>query len=72
MAIFFHSFITKTYIAHLQGDNSEALPTPARSNNTDSNCRRNAREWVLGSDRRTKRMLFQTEGPSAVKHNFAW
>src|SRR6218665_581197 len=42
-----HSFILNIYIAPLQENYSEALPTPARSNKAVLRCEKNAGEVVL-------------------------
>jgi len=68
LLIFIHSW--QRFIEHLfKGNYSEALPTPARPNNTDVSRRRNVWDVVLGRGRIKKGRLFQTEGPSTEK---AW
>jgi len=66
-----HSFITLIYIALLQGDYSEALPTSARPNNTDFSCRRNVMIetmfWeVIGEPRRDCSRLSDKQRDSTI------
>jgi len=64
---FIRSFIADIYIAPLQWDYSEALPTPARPNNVVLSCWRNFLENTLESDRRVNGRPFHTKGPTTDK-----
>src|SRR6218665_3885807 len=64
---FIHSFILNIYIAPLQENNSEALPTPARSNKAVLRREKNAGEVVLLKMRSSEGRPFQVEGPTTEK-----
>src|SRR6218665_4149116 len=58
------SFITKIYIAPLQGYYSEALPILAKLKRTIFRVEWNVSERTLGSNRRANGSQFHTEGPT--------
>src|SRR6218665_954546 len=66
-----HSFILNIYIAPLQENYSEVLPTPARSNKANLvlslKVRKNAGEVVLLKMRSSEGRPFQVEGPTTEK-----
>src|SRR6218665_1132971 len=62
--MFIHSFILNIYIAPLQENYSEALPTPARSNKAVLRREKNAGEVVLLKMRSSEGRPFQVEGPT--------
>src|ERR1043165_10141682 len=65
-----HSFISNIYIAPLQENYSEALPTPARLKRAVLRCEKNIGEKVLGKRRSSRGRPFQVEGPTAKKARF--
>src|SRR6218665_1069552 len=65
--MFIHSFILNIYIAPLQENYSEALPTPARSNKAVLRREKNAGEVVLLKMRNSEGRPFQVEGPTTEK-----
>src|ERR1043165_7033420 len=65
-----HSFISNIYIAPLQENYSEALPTPARPKRAVLMCEKNIGEKVLGKRRSSRGRPFQVEGPTTKKARF--
>src|SRR6218665_4190328 len=65
--MFIHSFILNIYIAPLQENYSEALPTPARSNKAVLRREKNAGEVVLLKMRSSEGRPFQVESPTTEK-----
>src|SRR6218665_1556199 len=68
---FIHSFNTETYIAHLQGYYSEALPALARLKRIVSRLELNVSETIPGSNRCAKGRTFHTER-SSTENARAW
>src|SRR6218665_652518 len=64
---FIHSFTLNIYIAPLQENYSEALPTPARSNKAVLKREKNAGEVVLLKMRSSEGRPFQVEGLTTEK-----
>jgi len=62
-----HSFILNIYIAPLQENYSEALPTPARLNKAVLRWEKNAGKRVLLQMRSSEARPFQVEGPTTEK-----
>src|SRR6218665_3529240 len=68
---FIHSFITKIYIAPLQGYYSEALQILARLKRRVLRLEQNVSVRILGSNRCDKGRPFHTEGPT-TENARAW